>query len=475
MTYRALTSLVVLAATLPTLVFANQVLNGPYIGFALGGMQTQTNTQTQSDGQVVVPGYGTFEGTNANDLESSGSSAMAALRFGYGQGLGTTPLYLGGEIFGSVAERESETSTSYREEASSWFFPWPGYIEYGHKETTLKMKDAEFGFDLRPGVFLSPTTLLYGRVGGAQNEMTLETTPSAFSDVSYSNTEDVIGVRLGFGLETAISPKWSLNFDYIYTDYGDITADFSPTLSDEFTGEEELLTETSADVINQSILFGFNYYPFAKSNQTSKTVHVHSRDSLNGFYSGVRAGALYLNNELDVSYTPQSEQYEDLEDYSATYDMRLWQNSPVGDVFFGYGRFVGNSKLYLAAELFGSVAQRQVETDYATNYALNTVPLTGAVDFSDEIDVNLSPFEWGGDIKIGRAMGNDGVFYARFGYGFNQVDINTKTHYTLVDNTHNTTYTGSFDASETQDVQAGRFGLGFEKMVWQNVAVAADW
>ena len=54
----------------------------------------------------------------------------------------------------------------------------------------LTMKDFEPALDLKPGIFLFTSTLLYGRIGAAFNEMTLTDTAD-YSFIGALATKDV--------------------------------------------------------------------------------------------------------------------------------------------------------------------------------------------------------------------------------------------------------------------------------------------
>lgn len=144
--------------------------------------------------------------------------------------------------------------------------------------------------DLRPGILLSPDTLLYGRVGAAFN--TLKITSDSINMGSYvfpvffnrslqlntasalvaSDSKDVTGLRLGAGLEQYLGYNIAIEADYIYTNYGDINVN---SIGNSIGGEiilgegDDLIphtipggfvNHTKVDVTSNAALVGLTYY-----------------------------------------------------------------------------------------------------------------------------------------------------------------------------------------------------------------------
>ena len=93
-------------------------------------------------------------------------------------------------------------------------------------------------FDIKPGFFISPNLLFYGRVGAAYNQFKITSTSYFQSSGSLINSSNVdlgsanvtstlvsshkktqIGLRTGLGFEYLITPQVGLGANYLYTSY----------------------------------------------------------------------------------------------------------------------------------------------------------------------------------------------------------------------------------------------------------------
>jgi len=131
----------------------------------------------------------------------------------------------------------------------------------------VRMREIEWGADILPGFLITPQTLAHVTVGFAGNKATLyENTSystaagivaatSAAQSVA-STTKSLYGLRLGLGIQQAITNKVRLTADYVYTDYGTVSvstqanAVFTPALNGG------LSNTTSVKLHSQAIMFG---------------------------------------------------------------------------------------------------------------------------------------------------------------------------------------------------------------------------
>lgn len=139
-------------------------------------------------------------------------------------------------------------------------------------DTNLEMNNFEAAIDLKPGLFLSHNTLLYGRVGAAFNEVTL-TDDSHYSFINAmipgnthtTETEDVTALRLGLGVEHRMHQRFTVFMDYTYTNYRDVSFDTNTLLTGNAFGQNfafMLQTQDEAnDITKQAVMLGVNYYP----------------------------------------------------------------------------------------------------------------------------------------------------------------------------------------------------------------------
>lgn len=92
--------------------------------------------------------------------------------------------------------------------------------------SSTKIQPWQYGIQFRPGIVLSPSTLLFGTVGVSAAKLECNynirydnpTTGFTFSrSVSKHDTRPVL--RLGGGLEYNVYNKWHIRADYIHTNY----------------------------------------------------------------------------------------------------------------------------------------------------------------------------------------------------------------------------------------------------------------
>lgn len=147
---------------------------------------------------------------------------------------------------------------------------------------TLKTRLAptEPAIDFRPGLFLTPCTMLYGRLGIGYNKIHLQVdtnpsviiisptiigTPIANVD-SRSKNKKVSALRLGIGFEQNICECISIRADYVNTNYRGVrvkTPGISSTVTGVNGGTTQLTTSTTAHVhsfYNNAITLGMSYY-----------------------------------------------------------------------------------------------------------------------------------------------------------------------------------------------------------------------
>lgn len=132
-----------------------------------------------------------------------------------------------------------------------------------------KLNSFELAVDLKPGFYLSPRTLVYGRVGAAFNELEVHQSFSFQSDevnvhdiASISESDNVVGLRLGLGVEHNIYDELTIFLDYVYTQYPDESLNFSQTLDIVELGVIANIDNNFeySGINKQSIMLGFNYY-----------------------------------------------------------------------------------------------------------------------------------------------------------------------------------------------------------------------
>ena len=121
-------------------------------------------------------------------------------------------------------------------------------------------------------IIVTKNTLLYGHVGAAFNQIEVKNHTNAdiesFSTglidstaFAFNETDNVVGLRLGLGIEQKVTCQFSVNADYVYTDYGSVNA---AGVNSSPLGDIGINAASSADVKTQALMVGFNFYPYEK-------------------------------------------------------------------------------------------------------------------------------------------------------------------------------------------------------------------
>ena len=110
--------------------------------------------------------------------------------------------YIAGEIFGSL----SNAKLAYYDKNAAGKF---------YKEE-LQAKHS-YGISLIPGVKLSDSTMMYGRVG-------LNQTKFECKEKGTSESKNKSGLQLGLGVQTMVANNVSLRMEYDWNHFGDIKA-----------------------------------------------------------------------------------------------------------------------------------------------------------------------------------------------------------------------------------------------------------
>ena len=279
-----------LAILLTTIGLTSGVFASPFDGFYVGAAAGAAFTQTKLSGDTSGQ-YLDFSGTIQQIQDSSPSqlyknSVLGDIYLGYGHQLGQTPLYLGAEIFGDLANRSmSINQTNAATPVVDVPPPFPPRLFISANLVTnanVKLNSGEFGVDLRPGILFGQNTLLSALVGIAFNKLQISTnsteivnynpivlppgTPSTYvSTLNSATSKNVAALQLGGKLEEHFNNHWSLSADYIYTDYGKISINAVGNINTLFTPPNDLYinafkTNASASLHSNTVMLGLNYY-----------------------------------------------------------------------------------------------------------------------------------------------------------------------------------------------------------------------
>lgn len=235
-----------------------------YCGFYLGG----------ACGGSALEGtlHGSARGSNINDgLNSTlveapsqlfNNQFQGAVYFGYAYPL--ERLYLGAEAFIAAA-----TDTSMDFNQNSIFNNTSIFFWSTRSRASLATSTCQYGVDLRPGIFLTPLTLLYSRVGVAAAEVKvypnaefIGNTPVPSWALSTSDSAKLwkAAFRFGLGLEQLLTSSLHLRVDYIFTNIGSVSLNDFASGFDGGGNPVTLESTLSTRFQNHALLVGLSYY-----------------------------------------------------------------------------------------------------------------------------------------------------------------------------------------------------------------------
>ena len=266
---------------------------GFYAGLSGGVMQARA--------KIAASPSATF--TNYYDDENQISSSqeahiwkdtgIGAIYLGYRQPVNNSNFFMAGEIFSNIAKHKVTLNNFvYHQQPND-----DEDFESITTATQAKLNDAEFGVDIQPAYLFDSHTVFYGRLGAAFNRLTVrsnsnfsftylgsdfqETAPPPVlpldppinfnSPLALSKAKDVVGLRLGLGIEHNLSDNIAITADYIYTNYGKVNtagiADAQGIVEDNgiyysllpATTTGGLTSRASARLATQTLMLGLKY------------------------------------------------------------------------------------------------------------------------------------------------------------------------------------------------------------------------
>ncbi|MBS0350974.1 MAG: hypothetical protein JSR33_07305 [Proteobacteria bacterium] len=251
-------------------------------------IHTETHTQKPYVRDTTVLSAGNLLN---NDIGSSSYDGYAGLHGGIGKTYNHR-WYTGIDAFGEWGTQQDDENNSG---TLNNLTVAHSTINGNYSSATSVKISNTFGVDFKPGILISPTTLLYGKVGAVWADIKIHnsfsTTASAKIDTPFRGKEVVnsngnfsgqsdnddtkSALLLGVGCEQYIYKDWiTFDVEYNYEDYGhiststDVEGGGSATISRHFyppvTADNTLIsavnTQATAHVKVSAIMAGFNFY-----------------------------------------------------------------------------------------------------------------------------------------------------------------------------------------------------------------------
>lgn len=194
--------------------------NGFYAGVGTGVNVTTGHARLAETSTFSFPALGIRESFSAFRHAGLKKNAWTGSVFA-GYGCAWDCFYLGAEAYYKYARARGHNS-----EVRNFRGINPTVAVGESYSVKAGLRPNEFGIDLRPGVMLSPRTLLYGRVGVAFNRVSVSFIRSEFTNASPAlvtsfqngghHRKNSAGLRLGAGMEHEFCNHWALRAEYTW-------------------------------------------------------------------------------------------------------------------------------------------------------------------------------------------------------------------------------------------------------------------
>jgi opacity protein-like surface antigen len=221
---------------------------GAYGGVAVGiqtlnaDVTTSTNLITDVDAGILL---------SLNDRMCQ-NNVSVDLFVGYGLVL-CDHFYVGGRVGVNLAQKRLQQHSNLEIiEEISVGFGGVRQVDLNYAEPTL---------DLKGGLIFCDNVMFFGLVGASYNQLTLTHgdffPPEAELDISaLSSTANVVGVRVGGGVEYLLGCRYGINLSYLYTFYPGTSGRQNVPIGGQSSFDRTIRASPSS----QTASVGLNYY-----------------------------------------------------------------------------------------------------------------------------------------------------------------------------------------------------------------------
>lgn len=495
--------------------FANSPLDGFYAelqggGLIMNGSKIKSQVIAEDYFEPAGSPFGFVTTEDSQFLNAADTSGIGEINLGFGHQLGAYPVYFGGEFFASEANRGINNNLDTTRRAVITFLPEDSLNVKLSTENNFQLRDFEYGISLKAGILLTPSTLLYGVVGEAVNQLELKPANSfsqnspvlnldsnLVTETSAQTSKSVNGLRLGGGIEKYIQNNFALNVNYIYTNYGRIDADsvadlnslqpsFDPSFLRVISTPNGFRTNSKNSITSQQILLGLKYYfiPLGSSSPLTDLLF-----DFTGFYAGGEGGGIEniantnsLTAASNIFLFRNPIAFDVLTNHQRA---NLWNGSGVGQIHFGYSLPNIPKPWYLSAEIFSdfsshvmsmsSVASGHYEDIFQTPPPAEVSQYV--VTLWTKTKIKLNDFEYGIDVKPGFYLTHSSLLYGRIGAVINKVDINSNNLLNILYPAagSNVPTVSRLDTSFDKNTIGLRLGTGIEQYLAHNFSINMDY
>jgi opacity protein-like surface antigen len=193
--------------------------SGFYLAGALGGSIFDGKASGEPNGHIMGGSLIPFTTYVSPSPRLSDLNFLGLVSGGYG--CQWHCIYLGLEAFAHYSHQFRSLEASHVVDAAEVLFTSVSF------KTRAEIDPWQFGINFRPGLKITPTTLVFGAIGTSYARLEahskgLGTFPVATETVELLSSKKAnrATLRVGGGIEYALSSCWHLRADYMYTDYG---------------------------------------------------------------------------------------------------------------------------------------------------------------------------------------------------------------------------------------------------------------
>ncbi|MDX2164165.1 MAG: outer membrane beta-barrel protein [Gammaproteobacteria bacterium] len=200
-----------------------------------------------------------------------------------------------------------------------------------------------------------------------------------------------------------------------------------------------------------------------------------AKSDFTGYYAGVRAGGMVTQAKVENNTSATFvNQYDSDNQLSVNGSNNVWNNSLAGDLFFGYGKFVNNSRFYLGGEGFVELANPE-GTLAMSSYHQQPNDDDDRQTLSTNTTASLDHIGFGVDFRPGYLLDSRTLVYGRVGLAFNRETIDAKNTFTFYNIPDDITTNNTLNTSKTRDTIGIRLGFGAERRINSKLAVTVDY
>jgi len=404
------------------LLAKNCCFDGFYLGGGISG--------TILDGRQSGTALGTLSEEGAtnfysNDLMTNFFGINGAGELFGGFGYSCRCLYLGIEVFGQYSPN-APIHDHYRR-SQFHFFPAERAFEGIGVNNSVSIGHWRYGIGLRPGFLLTPSTLLYGRVGFTASKIRYNTDTENVFSVADAATPIPFRESLrnhncflnfGLGLEKFFLKHFALRLEYLFTNYRSLSShgtNEGPSIDAILTLDEEARAHLKTHELKLALSYYFSdCCPENFCHRCSR----FKKSQFSGFYLGASLGGSFINqlHKIDATLTAPGPESPEVAFHPHHFNANLNRKTTRTTLWGGYS--LECNRLFTALEAF---IQYQPSTSTSSERSLFidgfNAPLF-TVNTSAMASAKIQPFQYGLQIRPGYFLSPSALAYATVGVSF---------------------------------------------------------